>query len=222
MRSMYKLPIVILISGRGSNMQALLLQCAQGGLPVEIRAVISNNPQAEGLQTAQAAGIATAVVDHRDYADRSAYDNALMQAIDRYRPELVVLAGFMRILTAGFVRHYRGRLINIHPSLLPKYRGLDTHQRALDAGEREHGASVHYVTEELDGGPVVAQARVPIEATDDADRLAARVLEVEHRLYPTVIDWIARGRLRYRDNHPWLDDHRLEEPELLDVSEGQI
>ena len=222
MRSMYKLPIVILISGRGSNMQALLLQCAQGGLPVEIRAVISNNPQAEGLQTAQAAGIATAVVDHRDYADRSAYDNALMQAIDRYRPELVVLAGFMRILTAGFVRHYRGRLINIHPSLLPKYRGLDTHQRALDAGEREHGASVHYVTEELDGGPVVAQARVPIEATDDADRLAARVLEVEHRLYPTVIDWIARGRLRYRDNHPWLDDHRLEEPELLDVSEVQI
>jgi phosphoribosylglycinamide formyltransferase 1 len=209
------LPIVILISGRGSNMQAILEQVARGELPVDIRAVISSRPDAPGLTMAGAAGIPTEVIDHREHNGRDEYDRALRTAIDRHRPALVVLAGFMRILTPDFVRHYAGRLINIHPSLLPAFRGLRTHERALEAGVQEHGASVHFVTEELDGGPVIAQAVVPVRPGDDADRLAARVLEAEHRLYPTVIGWFAAGRLNYSDGMALLDGQALRTPRLL-------
>ncbi|MFZ5621322.1 MAG: phosphoribosylglycinamide formyltransferase [Pseudomonadota bacterium] len=214
---MTKLPLVILISGRGSNMQAILEEAARGTLPVDIRAVISNRPEASGLETARAAGIPTEVVDHRAYASREDYDRALQAAIDRHAPELVVLAGFMRILTPDFVRHFRGRLLNIHPSLLPAFRGLDTHRRALEAGVAEHGASVHFVTEELDGGPVIAQIPVPVRPGDTEADLARRVLKQEHRLYPTVIGWFATGRLRYRDGAAWLDGRPLPEPQRLDA-----
>ena len=206
---MHKLPIVILISGRGSNMQAILEQAKQGLLPVDIRAVISNKPDAAGLETAAAAGISTECIDHRAFDDRDAYDRALRSAIDRYQPALVVLAGFMRILTAEFVRHFQGRLINIHPSLLPAFRGLNTHQRALDAGAKEHGASVHFVTEELDGGPLIAQTSVPVLAEDTAETLAARVLQAEHSLYPAAIGWFAAGRLRLQAGAAYLDDQPL-------------
>lgn len=216
---MNKLPIVILISGRGSNMQAILEQAARNELAVDIRAVISNRPDAEGLKAAAAAGVTTAIVDHRDYADREAYDQALQAAIDVYQPGLLVLAGFMRILTPTFVQHYQGRLINIHPSLLPAFRGLNTHQRALDAGVSEHGASVHFVTEELDGGPIVAQSRVSVLDDDTAASLGARVLSIEHYLYPTVIGWIANGRLRYRNGMAYLDDQPLLTP--LRVSDSR-
>ena len=189
-----KLPLVVLISGSGSNLQAII-DAASNGLPVDIRAVISNRPGVYGLQRAEQAGITTRVLDHKDFTAREDYDAALLSLIDNYQPELVVLAGFMRILTPDFVRHYAGRLFNIHPSLLPKFRGLHTHQRALDAGEKTHGASVHFVTEELDGGPLIVQARVAVLPDDDAERLAARVLEREHQIYPLAIDWFATGRL---------------------------
>ena len=216
------LPIVILISGRGSNMQAILDAATHGELPVDIRAVISNRPDAAGLATAAAAGVPTEVIDHREHADRDAYDRALQAAIDRHAPALVVLAGFMRILTPAFVRHYAGRLINIHPSLLPAFRGLRTHERALAEGAAEHGASVHFVTEELDGGPVIAQAAVPVLPDDAADTLAARVLEAEHRLYPTVVGWFAAGRLAYRDGNVYLDGQALRAPCRLDVRGREI
>jgi phosphoribosylglycinamide formyltransferase-1 len=218
---MTKIPIVILISGRGSNMLAILEQAARGDLGVDIRAVISNRPDAEGLKTAAAAGIATVIVDHRDYADRVRYDQALQVAIDAHQPALLVLAGFMRILTPAFVQHYQGRLINIHPSLLPAFRGLNTHQRALDEGVTEHGASVHFVTEELDGGPVIAQSSVPVLSDDTAASLAARVLNIEHHLYPTVIGWIATGRLRYRNGMAYLDDEPLLTPRQVSNSHSE-
>ncbi len=166
------------------------------GLPIEIRAVISNQAEAFGLTRAERAGIATEVLNHRDFSEREQYDQALFALIDGYQPGLVALAGFMRILTPAFVRHYVGRMFNIHPSLLPKFRGLHTHQRALDAGERLHGASVHFVTEELDGGPLIVQAQVPVLPGDDAERLGARVLQREHQIYPLAIQWFAQRRLR--------------------------
>ena len=190
------LGVVMLISGRGSNLQAII-QCVQAGrLPIEIRAVISNRPAVAGLQLAAAAGIPTEVIDHTRFTERAAFDQQLQTCIDGYQPDLVVLAGFMRILTAAFVEHYRGRMLNIHPSLLPAFPGLDTHRRALDAGVTEHGASVHFVTAATDGGPVIAQARVPVRADDTPDSLAARVLEREHHLFPLVILWYAQGRVR--------------------------
>jgi phosphoribosylglycinamide formyltransferase-1 len=216
---MHKQPIVILISGRGSNMQAIVEQAASGELPVDIRAVISNRPDAAGLATAQAAGIHTETLDHRAFDGRDAYDSALQAAIDRHAPALVVLAGFMRILTPAFVQHYQGRLLNIHPSLLPAFRGLDTHVRALEAGAREHGASVHFVTEELDGGPVIAQIAVPVHPGDTAEDLATRVLEAEHRLYPTVIGWFASGRLRWNGGSVLLDNQPLRAPVRLEATE---
>ena len=218
---MTKLPIVILISGRGSNMLAILEQAARGDLDVDIRAVISNRPDAEGLKTAAAAGIATVIVNHRGYADRNHYDQALQAAIDAYQPAVLVLAGFMRILTPDFVQHYQGRLINIHPSLLPAFRGLNTHQRALDEGAAEHGASVHFVTEELDGGPVIAQSSIPVLDDDTAASLAARILNIEHHLYPTVIGWIATGRLRYRNGMAYLDDQPLLTPKQVSSSHSE-
>ena len=188
--------LVVLVSGNGSNLQAFIDRVADGTLPATIAAVISNRADAGALARAQAAGITTEVLDHRDFPSREAFDAALAARIDAHAPDAVVLAGFMRILSAGFVRHYAGRLLNTHPSLLPKYPGLDTHARAIAAGEREHGASVHFVTEELDGGPVVAQAPVPVLPGDTPDTLRARVQAAEHRLYPAVVGWLAAGRLR--------------------------
>lgn len=195
--------MVILISGRGSNMQAMV----EAGLPVA--AVISNRADAAGLAYAAGRGMATAIVPHRDYATREAFDAALAQAIDDFRPELVVLAGFMRILTEGFVRRYQGRMLNIHPSLLPAFPGLDTHARALAAGVKLHGCTVHFVTAELDHGPIVIQAAVPVLPRDDEAALAARVLAEEHRIYPQAARWfldgklvIASGVVRVKGDHP--------------------
>ena len=183
--------IVILISGRGSNMEALL----KAGLPATVAAVISNDPRAKGLATAQQTGIKTAVVDHTRFADRAKFDAALATEIDRHTPDLVVLAGFMRVLTDGFVKRYSGRMINIHPSLLPSFPGLHTHRRALEAGVRLHGCTVHFVTPSLDSGPVVIQAAVPVFTGDDEDALAARVLAQEHRIYPQAVRWFCEDRL---------------------------
>lgn len=191
--------IVILISGRGSNMEALIAERDAGRLPVNIAAVISNRPDAKGLETAAQAGIATRCLDHKAFADRAAFDTALAACIDEFAPDLVVLAGFMRILTPDFVRHYEGRLFNIHPSLLPSFPGLHTHQRALDEGVRIHGCTVHFVTAELDHGPVVIQAAVPVLDGDDEAALATRVLRQEHRIYPQAVRWFAEGRLSLVD-----------------------
>lgn len=184
--------VVILISGRGSNMRALL----EAGLPVSFAAVISNRADAAGLDTARAHGVATAVVNHRDYPDRVAFDHALAAEIDRHAPDLLVLAGFMRVLTDAFVNRYRGRMINIHPALLPAFPGLHTHERALAAGVKVHGCTVHFVTPEVDVGPIIVQAAVPVLADDTPDRLAARVLAQEHRVFPQAVRWFAEGRLR--------------------------
>lgn len=197
--------LVVLISGRGSNLQAIVERAHSGQLPADVRAVISNNADAEGLQLARAAGIPTEVIDHRAYPDRDSFDRALMQAIDRHRPRFVILAGFMRILGADFIRHYTGRLLNIHPSLLPAFKGLNTHARALESGVREHGASVHFVTNDLDGGPVIIQARVAVRPDDDPASLAARVLAEEHRIYPLAIKWAIEGRLSIRHGRVLLD-----------------
>lgn len=194
--------IVILISGRGSNMEAILA----AKLPIEIAAVISNEPAAKGLATAQAHGVATAVVAHKAFASREAFDAALDAEISRYKPDFIVLAGFMRVLTAGLVTRYLGRMINIHPSLLPLFTGLHTHQRALDAGVRVHGCTVHFVTPGLDSGPIIAQAAVPVLADDTEDTLAARVLTQEHRIYPQALRWLADGRVRMADGKTlWSD-----------------
>ncbi len=190
--------IVILISGRGSNMEAILRAAAAEAWPAQIAAVISNKASAAGLNTAKAAGIPAVAVEHRDYPDRVSFDRALAEAIDRFEPDLVVLAGFMRILTAGFVQHYHGRLLNIHPSLLPSFPGLATHQQALDAGVKFHGATVHFVTPELDHGPIVEQAVVPVLEDDTEPVLAARVLVQEHVIYPRAVRDIIEGRV-------WLD-----------------
>ena len=188
--------IVILISGRGSNMEALLA----ARLPARVAAVISNNPQARGLGIARDRGIAVAVVDHRAFADRAAFDVALAAAIDRHRPDLVALAGFMRILTPSFIERYSGRIMNIHPSLLPAFPGLHTHRRALAAGVRIHGCTAHFVTTDLDSGPVIVQAAVPVQPGDTEEQLAARVLAQEHRIYPQAIRWFCEGRLRLGRN----------------------
>ena len=187
--------LVILISGRGSNMEAVVRACARERWPAQVAAVIASRPDAAGLAFAASQGIATAVVDHRQYPDREAFDAALAAQIDGFAPDLVLLAGFMRVLTTSFVDRYAGRMLNIHPSLLPSFPGLKTHQQALDAGVRLHGASVHFVTSQLDHGPIVAQAAVPVLAGDDAATLAARVLAAEHILYPRAVRWFVEGRL---------------------------
>ncbi|PKL98133.1 MAG: phosphoribosylglycinamide formyltransferase [Gammaproteobacteria bacterium HGW-Gammaproteobacteria-9] len=196
--------VVVLISGSGSNLQALIDSQADGN-PACIRAVIANRADAFGLIRAQGAGIPTAVLDHNAFGSREAFDAALMEMIDGYAPDLVILAGFMRILTSGFVRHYQGRLLNIHPSLLPKYKGLDTHRRALEAGDSEHGCSVHFVTEELDGGPVAIQAALSVAAGENVDELTQRVHTAEHQIYPLAMRWFAEGRLRLAEQGAMLD-----------------
>ncbi|UCH52609.1 MAG: phosphoribosylglycinamide formyltransferase [Pseudomonadota bacterium] len=197
--------IVVLISGRGSNLQAIIDAVRGGDIPADVRAVISNNPDAAGLAYAKAASIPTEIIDHRTYSDRASFDRALMHTIDRYSPSAVVLAGFMRILTPAFIEHYRGRLLNVHPSLLPAFAGLNTHARALAAGVQEHGATVHFVTPEVDSGPIIVQARVPVFPDDDAKGLAARVLAVEHRILPLAIRWFVEGRLTVQDGRVLVD-----------------
>ena len=185
--------VVVLLSGSGSNLQALI--DAQASSSYEIVAVISNKQDAFGLQRAAKHGIATETLSHRDFASRESFDSKLAKLVDSFKPDLVVLAGFMRILTAPFVALFAGRLVNIHPSLLPEFPGMNTHERALDAGVSEHGVSVHFVTEELDGGPVIARRKVSVTADDTAESLAAKVLTEEHKLYPEVVEWFARGEL---------------------------
>ena len=201
--------VVVLISGSGSNLQALIDSVGHDGNPARIAAVICNRADAYGLERAKQAGIATGLLDHKQFDGRDAFDAALIQTIDAHQPDLVVLAGFMRILTPGFVQHYAGRLLNIHPSLLPKHKGLHTHQRALEAGDSEHGCSVHFVTEELDGGPLVVQAVLPIKADDTAESLARRVHQQEHQIYPLAVRWFAEGRLRLGAQGAMLDGQRL-------------
>jgi phosphoribosylglycinamide formyltransferase-1 len=210
------LPVVVLISGSGSNLQALIDGQLEGRLPIALRAVVSNRADAYGLMRAERAAIPNRVLSHRDFPSRDAYDEALGELVASFEPGLIALAGFMRILTPAFVARFRGRMFNIHPSLLPKFPGLHTHRRALEAGETEHGATVHFVTEELDGGPAVLQARVPVLPGDDADRLAARVLEQEHRIYPQTVRWFAERRLYLSvDGWPVLDGEVLHEPRML-------
>lgn len=203
--------VVILVSGRGSNLQALIRARDAGELPVKLVAVISNRSDAPALAVAAAAGIATQVLDHKNYPERLAFDQALAQRIDSLAPDLVVLAGFMRILTDDFVRHYAGRLINIHPSLLPAFPGLHTHRQALQEGVRIHGCTVHFVTPTLDHGPIIVQAAVPVLDDDDEASLAARVLQEEHRIYPLAIRWFAEDRLR-------LVEMRVQLADALDAS----
>ncbi|RTE66450.1 phosphoribosylglycinamide formyltransferase [Amphritea opalescens] len=187
--------IVVLISGSGSNLQAIIDAIASGQINGRIAAVLSNKTGVFGLERARAAGIPQIVINHNDYDSREHFDTAMIEAIDTYTPDLIVLAGFMRILSAEFVRHYQGRMLNIHPSLLPKYKGLHTHQRALDAGDAQHGCTVHFVTEELDGGPLAIQAPLDILPTDNADSLQQRIHHAEHNIYPLAVEWFCADRL---------------------------
>jgi phosphoribosylglycinamide formyltransferase 1 len=207
-----KLRVAILISGRGSNMRTLAEQAACGDLPIEVCCVFSDRADAAGLATAAGLGLPTETLSPRDFPDRASYDEALADTVGRYRPSLIVLAGFMRILTQGFIRPYRDRILNIHPSLLPKYRGLHTHRRVLADGDPVHGASVHFVTEELDGGPVIIQGRVNVEKDDTEQTLSARVQRQEHSIYPQAVSWFAQGRLALREGRVWLDGRPLEKP----------
>jgi phosphoribosylglycinamide formyltransferase-1 len=218
MQVQQKLPLVVLVSGSGSNLQAIIDGAAEG-LPVEIRAVISNKPDAFGLERARKAGIETRVLENKAFPDREQYDQALGDLIEEFQPGLVILAGFMRILTPALVERFHGRMFNIHPSLLPKYRGLHTHQRVLEEGEQLHGATVHFVTEELDGGPLIIQVTVPVETDDDPDSLGARVLTQEHIIYPTAIRWFAEGRLRMDGAQVIKDGTALEAPVAMRYGE---
>jgi phosphoribosylglycinamide formyltransferase-1 len=202
----------VLVSGSGSNLQALIDATHDGTLPLEITVVVSNVAGVRGLERAANAGIAAECVPSSDYRERPAFEAALEGTLGPYRPDFLFLAGFMRILTASFVRRYRGRMLNIHPSLLPKYPGIDTHRRALAAGDRWHGCTVHFVTEALDGGPAIIQGRVPVQPGDDAGQLAARVLTIEHRIYPRAAALLATGRVELCDGEARLDGEPLSEP----------
>lgn len=213
-----RVPAVALISGRGSNLRVIVEEARAGRLPVDIRAVVSDREDSAGLAWARAAGLQSVPLLPRQFARREDFDRALADLVAEHEPGLVILAGFMRILGPEFVDRYAGRILNIHPSLLPRHRGLHTHRRALESGDREHGATVHFVTRELDGGPAVLQARVPVRDDDDEASLAARVLEQEHRIYPRAIEWFATGRLAYRDGGAWLDGARLAGPVVVESS----
>ncbi len=207
--------LVVLISGSGSNLQSFIDACAEGSLNAQVAAVISNRAGVKGLDRAAAANIPNIAIDHRAFDSREEFDQNLGELIDSFAPDLVVLAGFMRILTPGFVNRFLGKLINIHPSLLPSYPGLHTHQRAIDAGDSEAGATVHFVTPELDGGPSVLQARVPLLADDTADSLAQRVLGFEHSIYPKVAQWFCEGRLVMDNGAAYLDGQCLPEQGVI-------
>ena len=209
------LPVAVLVSGYGSNLQALIDAAAAGRLAMDLRLVASDQPQAAALEKARRAGAATAVLAPADYPDRESWNAALGAALAESGAQLVVLAGFMRVLGPALVRAWQGRMLNVHPSLLPRHRGLHTHRRALAAGDRMHGASIHFVTEELDGGPVVLQARVPILPGDDEAVLARRVQAREHEVYPRVVQWVAEGRREWREGAPWLFGRRLVEPVVV-------
>ncbi len=210
--SRHRCRTTILISGSGSNLQSFIDRSASGEIDLELCLVFSNRPNAYGLDRAERAGIATACIEHGEYPTREAFDRAVASCLDESRPDLLVLAGFMRILSPWFVDHYEGRVLNIHPALLPAYPGLNTHQRVLDAGETWHGSTVHFVTEELDGGPRILQGRLAVDPRETADELCSRVQAVEHRIYPEAANWFAQGRLEYRDSNAWLDGRLLEEP----------
>lgn len=209
------LPVAVLVSGFGSNLQALLDAAGSGLLHTDFRLVASDVADAHGLTRARRAGIATAILPPADFSDRAEWDEALTARLCESGAQLVILAGFMRVLGPAMVHAWHGRMLNVHPSLLPRYRGLHTHRRVLEAGERMHGASIHYVTEELDGGPVVLQARIPVLAGDDEESLMRRVQAREHEVYPRVVEWIAAGRLVWRQDGPWLDGRRLARPVIL-------
>jgi phosphoribosylglycinamide formyltransferase-1 len=210
--------LAILISGRGSNMEAVARACRDGRIDATVGVVISDRDEARGLDIARELGIPTQVVAWKSFADRAAFERALAETIDAHRAEVIVLAGFMRILSPQFAQAYAGRLINIHPALLPKYRGLHTHERVLAAGDTEHGASVHFATAELDGGPVVLQSRLAVRPQENESQLAARVLATEHVILPRVLSWMAAGRLTWRDGRGWLDDQPLDAPIVEEFS----
>lgn len=204
----------ILISGSGTNLQAFIDAVASDGLDLDLRIVFSNNPNAYGLERAQKAGIPTACVRHGDYPDRETFDQAVIAELDQYEPELIILAGFMRILSPAFVNHYKGRVLNIHPALLPKFPGLNTHQRVIDAGDEWHGSTVHFVTEELDGGPRILQGRLRVQAGQSADELQTRVQAIEHRIYPEAAGLVGSGRVVFRNGETWIDGKPAPEPLL--------
>lgn len=206
----------VLISGSGSNLQSFIDRVGNGELELDLILVVSNRADAFGLQRAAAAGIATEVIAHNDFASREDFDQAVAMQLDRHDVELIILAGFMRILSTKFVNRFAGRILNIHPALLPAYPGLNTHQRVLDAGDKQHGSTVHFVTEELDGGPSIMQGRITVQAGEDAAALATRVQSVEHQIYPAVAALFAAGRLCYKDNHAYLDQQKLERPLIKD------
>lgn len=202
----------ILISGSGTNLQAFIDRAAGGALDLELSVVFSNRPDAYGLVRAHDAGVPTACLEHGQFADRDTFDRAVAARLDQWQPDLLILAGFMRILGAAFVGHYEGKILNIHPALLPAYPGLNTHQRVLDAGDEWHGSTVHFVTEELDGGPRILQGRLPVVATETAEQLAARVQTVEHQIYPEAAGWVGEGRVEYRHGRTWMDGAPADEP----------
>jgi phosphoribosylglycinamide formyltransferase-1 len=206
----------ILISGSGTNLQSFIDRVAQGSMSIELCGVFSNRPDAYGLERAREAGIETLCIEHGQYATREQFDQAVAAALAPWKPDLLVLAGFMRILSPWFVQHYAGRILNIHPALLPLYPGLDTHERVLEAGDTHHGSTVHFVTEELDGGPRILQGRIRVAPTTETDALMKRVQAVEHRIYPTAADWFGAGRLEMKDGATWLDGVAIDEPVVLD------
>ena len=216
----HRLPVAVLLSGEGTNFAAIASAAGNGALPIDIVGVVSDRPLARGLERARMLGIATVALPPKSFPDRATHDRALIGAIDAAGAKLVVLAGYMRIFQPEFIAHYAGRLLNIHPSLLPAYRGLDTHARALAAGETSHGCTVHFVTDELDGGPLIAQARVPVLAGDTPGTLAARVHAREHVLYPRVIGWYAAGRVRERGGQVWFDGKPLAAPLVLEDTDA--
>lgn len=198
--------IVVLISGNGSNLQAIIDSVKSGAIKGQISAVISNRPSAFGLERAEKAGIPAITVDHTEFSSRTDFEQALSQTIDQYQPDVLVLAGFMRILSSEFVQHYLGKMLNIHPSLLPKYPGLNTHRRVLENGDKEHGTSVHFVTAELDGGPIIAQRSIHVTADDTEETLQQQIQQQEHKLYPEVVGWLCNGRVQFKDGKAWLDN----------------
>jgi len=202
----------ILISGSGTNLQAFIDAVESGGLDLDLTVVFSNNPSAFGLERAEKAGIPTACIQHSDFPDRESFDAAVIAELDRFEPDLLILAGFMRILSKPFVAHYVGKILNIHPALLPLYPGLNTHQRVLDAGDEWHGSTVHFVTEELDGGPRILQGRLAVVPGETADELESRVQTMEHKIYPLAASWVGSGKVTFRDGHSWVDGKLSEEP----------
>ena len=204
--------MAILISGSGTNLQAFIDAVQDRDLGLDLSIVFSNDPNAFGLERAEKANIATACIQHADYTDRALFDQAVIAELDRFEPDLLVLAGFMRILSAEFVAHYRGRILNIHPALLPLYRGLNTHQRVLDAGDKWHGSTVHFVTEKLDSGPRILQGRLAVVPGESAQKLALRVQAVEHKIYPQAAAWVGSGKVQYRDGRSWIDGEQAAEP----------